>query len=152
MNSKTTRRSAQLISALMILTLLLFASPAGATRTFSLIETGHLHLTSHHAFTLNEQGTASGTIPGTIFIHLNVISTNQVTAEVNIYPSGGSLTGRATASYHPAGAVATFSGTMAIVRGTGKYSHAGGTGLSFSGTVSRTNDAVTVHMTGQMSA
>jgi hypothetical protein len=136
----------------IVSSLLLSTAPAGATRTFSLTETGHLHLTSHHAFTLNEQGSASGTIPGTIFIHLNVVSTNQVTAEVNIYPSGGSLTGKAIASYHPAGAVATFSGTMKIVRGTGKYSHASGTGLSFSGTVSRTNDAVTVHMTGQMSA
>src|SRR5664279_5695483 len=128
------------------------AATAHAARTFSLSESGHLHLTSHHKFTLNEQGSASGTISGTIYIHLNVVSTNRVTAEVNIYPSGGSLTGYANASYHPAGGVASFNGTMTVSRGTGRYSHARGSGLSFSGTVQRVNDAVTVHVNGRMSA
>jgi hypothetical protein len=128
------------------------AATAHTARAFSLSETGHLRLTSHHGFTLNEKGSASGTISGTIYIHLNVVSTNRVTAEVNIYPSGGSLTGNAKASYHPAGAVATFSGTMAIARGTGRYSHAQGSGLSFTGTIQRSNDAVTVHVNGRMSA
>jgi hypothetical protein len=128
------------------------AATAHAARTFSLSETGHLRLTSHHGFTLNEKGYAYGTISGTIYIHLHVVSTNRVTAEVNIYPSGGSLTGYARASYHPAGAVATFNGTMAILRGTGRYSHASGSGLSFTGTVQRSNDAVSVRVSGRMSA
>jgi hypothetical protein len=128
------------------------AATAHASRTISLSETGHLRLTSHHGFTLNEKGSASGTITGMIYIHLTVASTNRVTAEVNIYPSGGSLTGRASASYHPAGAVANFNGTMAIVRGTGRYSHAHGSDLSFTGAVQRSNDAVTVHVNGRMSA
>jgi hypothetical protein len=123
-----------------------------ASRTVSLSDTGHLHLTSKHKFTLNEQGYASGTISGAIYIHLNVISVNHVTAEVNIYPSGGSLTSYATASYHPSGGVATFNGSMYIARGTGRYSHAHGSGLSFTGTVKRENDAVTVHVNGRMSA
>lgn len=127
------------------------SSHARAARTLVLRETGHLHLTSHHGFTLNEQGSASGTISGTIYIHLNVVSTNRVTAEVSIYPSGGSITGRASASYHPSGGVATFNGTMSIARGTGHYSHASGSGLSFSGTIQRSNDAVTVHVNGRMS-
>lgn len=128
------------------------AYTAFAARTISLNETGRLHLTSHRGFTLNEQGAASGTISGTIYIHLNVVSTNRVTAEVNIYPSGGSLTGRASASYRPSGGVASFNGTLQIVRGSGRYSHARGAGLSFSGTVQRANDAVTVHVGGRISA
>jgi hypothetical protein len=128
------------------------AATARAARTFSLSESGHLHLTSKHKFTLNEQGYASGTISGTIYIHLNIVSVNHVTAEVNIYPNGGSLTGYASASYHPSGGVATFNGTMYIARGTGRYSHAHGSGLSFSGTVQRSNDAVSVHVNGRMSA
>src|SRR5664280_2413379 len=64
-------------------------------RTLSLNDTGRLRLTSHHGFTLNEKGSASGTISGTIYIHLNIVSTNRVTAEVSIYPRGGSLTGYA---------------------------------------------------------
>jgi hypothetical protein len=127
------------------------AATAHAAGALSLNETGHLHLTSHHGFTLNEQGSTSGTISGTIYIHLNIVSTNRVTAEVNIYPSGSSITGSASASYHPSGSVASFNGTMSIDRGSGRYHGAHGSGLSFSGTVQRTNDAVTVHVSGRMS-
>jgi hypothetical protein len=125
---------------------------ASASRTFSLSDSAHLHLTGKHKFTLNEQGYASGTISGPIYIHLNIVSVNHVTAEVNIYPRGGSLTSYASASYHPAGGVATFNGTMRVARGTGRYSHAHGSGLSFTGTIKREDDAVTVHVNGRMSA
>jgi hypothetical protein len=127
------------------------AVTARTAGTVSLNDGGRLHLTSHHGFTLNEQGSASGTISGTIYIHLNVVSTNRVTAEISIYPSGGSITGSAGASYHPSGGVASFSGTMSVTRGTGRYSGAHGSGLSFTGTVQRSNDAVTVHVSGRMS-
>jgi hypothetical protein len=118
--------------------------------TITLNDTAHLRLTSHHAFTLNEEGSASGSVAGKIYIHLKVASTNRVTAEVSIYPSGGSVTGYATASYHPSGAVASFNGTMTVERGSGRYNHAHGSGLSFSGTIQRSNDAVTVHVSGRM--
>ncbi|HSZ12434.1 MAG TPA: hypothetical protein VK790_00150 [Solirubrobacteraceae bacterium] len=124
------------------------ARPAG---TMSLSDSAHLHLTSHHSFTLNEQGTAAGTIAGTIYIHLTVASTNHVTAEISIYPRGGSITGEASASYRPSGAVASFAGTMRVVRGSGRYAGANGSGLSFTGTVQRSNDAVTVRVSGRMS-
>ena len=127
------------------------AAAGRAAGTLSLSDTGHLHRTSHHGFTLNEEGSASGTISGTIYIHLNVVSTNRVTAEVSIYPSGSSITGYATADYRPSGAVASFTGTMTIQRGTGRYKGAHGSGLSFTGTIARSNDAVTVHVSGRMS-
>ena len=157
---RTRRATFQLMAAVVLTTLVggVFAGAASSrpatarlARTLWLSETGHLHLTSHHSFTLNERGSASGTISGTIYIHLNVVSTNRVTAEVNIYPSGGSLTGSASASYHPSGAVASFDGTMSVTRGTGRYSGAHGSGLSFSGTIQRANDAVTVRVSGRMS-
>jgi hypothetical protein len=129
-----------------------FAFPsARSAHTMSLSDSANLHLTSHHGFTLNETGTAAGTISGRIYIHLTITSTNSVSAEVNLYPSGGSVTGYATASYRPSGAVATFNGTMRVARGSGRYNHASGSGLSFSGTVHRTNDAVTVHVNGHIS-
>jgi hypothetical protein len=126
-------------------------APAQVSRVLTLNESGNLRLSSHHSFTLNEKGFATGTIPATIYIHLNIVSINRVTAEVSLYPSGGSLTGYATASYRPAGAQATFNGTMSITRGTGRYIHARGSGLSFSGAVQRVNDAVTVRVSGRMS-
>lgn len=124
---------------------------AVASRTVSLNESGNLHLTSHKGFTLNEQGSASGTVRGTIYIHLNVSSTNRVTAEVNIYPHNGSLTGHGSASYRVAGSYASFSGTLSIVRGTGSYSHAHASGLRFTGTIQRKTDAVTVRLSGPLS-
>jgi hypothetical protein len=127
------------------------AARAHAARSITLSDSGHLHLTGHRGFTLNEQGTASGTVSGSIYLHLHIVSVNHVTAEVNIYPSGGSITGHASASYHASGAYATFSGTMSVVRGTGRYARARGTGLSFTGTVKRSNDAVSVRVSGRMS-
>jgi len=122
--------------------------PARAARTISLNDSGHLHLTSKHGFTLNEQGSASGTVRGTIFVHLTIASTKRVTAEVNIYPPGGSITGHATANYRRGSAFATFSGSMSINHGSGSYARSQGSGLSFSGTIQRSNDAVSVHVSG----
>jgi hypothetical protein len=124
---------------------------ARAARTIALNETGRLRLTSKHGFTLNEEGSAVGVIRGKIYIHLKIVSTNRVTAEVSIYPNGGSLTGSASASYHVVGGTARFTGTMSIARGTGSYRTARGAGLGFSGTIARLNDAVTVDLTGNLS-
>jgi hypothetical protein len=124
------------------------APTAHGAKTVSLNESGSLHLTSKHGFTLNEAGTASGTISGTIYVHLKIVSTSHVTAEVSIYPKGGSVTGYGTASYHKEKTSGDFSGTMTVNRGTGSYNNARGSGLSFSGTIQRSNDAVTVHVAG----
>ena len=124
---------------------------AGAARTLNLHESGRLHLTSHSGLMLNEQGTATGTIKGTIYIHLDVASQTHVTAEVNIYPSGGSLTGHGSANYEVGGSYASFSGTLSISRGTGTYAHAHASGLRFTGSIKRVNDATTVEVSGPLS-
>jgi hypothetical protein len=124
---------------------------AHASRTLALNESGRLHLTSKQGFTLNEQGSASGTITGSIYIHLHLTSTNKVTAEVSIYPSGGSLSGNGSATYRVEGAFAVFTGTLAITRGSGKYAHARASALRFTGTIQRRGDAVTVRLSGPLS-
>jgi|SRR5580692_7844777 hypothetical protein len=124
------------------------APVASGARALSLNENGDLRLTSKQGFTLNEQGLASGTVKGTIYVHLKIVSSNRVTAELSIYPSGGSITAQGSASYHKESALAHFSGSIAIERGTGSYAHARGSGLSFSGTIQRSNDSVTVHVAG----
>jgi hypothetical protein len=129
------------------------APSARAARTISLKETGHLHLTGKHDFTLNEQGSASGTIAGTIYVHLTAVSTSRVTAEVNIYRKGGSISGTGAASYRRAGETASFAGTMSIDRGTGNCRHVHGSGLSFTGTIEESRrDAITVHVSGRVSS
>jgi hypothetical protein len=115
-------------------------------------ETGSLHLVSKHGFTLNEQGAAQGTAKGTITVRLKIVSTSRVTAEITISPSSGSISGYGTASYRKGQTSASFSGSMSINHGTGSYSHAQGSGLSFSGTIARSNDAITVHVSGKVSS
>jgi hypothetical protein len=124
---------------------------ARAAGTFELNENANLHLTSKQGFTLNERGHASGTVKGTIYVHLTIVSSSRVTAEMNIYPSNGSITAKGSAAYHRGHSSASFSGSLSVVRGTGAYSHARGSGLSQSGTIQRSNDAVTVHVSGRAS-
>jgi hypothetical protein len=124
---------------------------AGAARTVSLNDSAHLHKTSSHGFNLYESGSASGSLNGSISLHLDVVSTNRVTAQLTVYPHGGSMSGSASGSYHVNGGTASFSGTLTISSGTGSYAHAHGSGLSFSGTIQRSNDAVTVRVSGHIS-
>lgn len=127
-------------------------SDAHAAKVTSLNEVGSLHLVSKHGFTLNEQGTTQGTVKGTITVRLKIVSTSRVTAEITISPNGGSVSGYGTASYHKGQTSASFSGSMSVNRGSGSYSHAQGSGLSFSGTIARSNDAITVHVNGRISS
>jgi hypothetical protein len=132
--------------------LALLAAPTSlAAKTFSLNENGNLHLTSKQGFTLNEGGPASGTVSGTIYVHLKIVSSTHVTAEISIYPHGGSITCSGSAGYKREGSTANFSGALSIDRGTGSYAKARGSGLSFSGTIQRSNDAITVHVSGTAS-
>jgi hypothetical protein len=128
---------------------LVFVASAQASSVY-LNESAHLRLTSHHGFTLNEEGYAHGAVAGKIFIHLHLVSVNHVTAEVNVYPAGSSVTGLASARYSTEGSFANFNGSMSVVRGSGRYRRAHGTGLRFYGTVQRSNDAVSVHLRGWM--
>jgi hypothetical protein len=122
-----------------------------AARAISLNDSGQLHLTSRHGFTLDEQGSASGSVSGPMYVHLTIVSTTRVVAEVNFYPRGGSISGRATASYRRGSSTASFSGTLAILRGTGGYAHVHGSGLSFSGTIRRSDEAIAVEVHGTAS-
>ncbi len=127
-------------------------STAHAARTVSLNDTGHLHKTSKKGFNLYESGSTTGSIAGSISLHLDVVSTNRVTAELTVYPKGGSLTGKASGSYRTNGGTASFAGTLSITHGTGSYAGAHGSGISFSGTIQRSNDSVTVHVNGKFSS
>jgi hypothetical protein len=125
---------------------------ARTARTVSLSETGRLHLTSKHNFTLNETGSATGTATGRIYVHLTAVSTSRVTAQINIYPRSGSISGHGAGSYRRSGATAEFSGAMSIDRGTGSFARIHGTGLSFSGTIAESHgDAITVRVSGRVS-
>lgn len=128
------------------------ASPhATAARSLNLNDSANLHLANKHGIELKEQGNAKGSLGGPLYLQLKVTSTRSVTAFVQVYPNHGSISGNAKANYRVAGSTATFSGTLAITKGSGAYSKAKASALSFSGTIKRSNDAVTVHVSGKMS-
>jgi hypothetical protein len=128
------------------------ASPsAHSASTLDLKDNASLSLSNKKGFELKEAGKASGSLPGTIYLQLKVNSERSVTAEIQVYPSGGSLKASASGSYRvQSSSTATFSGKLNITGGSGRYSKAKGSGLSFSGTVHRPGDAVSVRVSGNM--
>jgi hypothetical protein len=127
------------------------AARGSNARTISLRETGRLHATYKHEFTLYEQGSASGTFTGTLSVRMTLVSTSRATAQIKIVRSGGSISGYATATYRRSRGTASFSGTLTVTGGSGSYTHVHGSGLSFSGTIAQSNDAIAVQMSGTLS-
>ncbi len=127
--------------------------PASArvASTVSLHETGHLHVTSRHEFTLEELGAATGTFSGSIHVRLTLVSTSRATAEVTITRREGSISCAGTAAYRRGGEAATFAGTMSITGGTGRYRRARDSGLRIEGTLQQSSDAITVALSGRVS-
>ncbi len=127
-------------------------SSATAARTVTLNDTGHLRETSHKNFYLNYSGQATGTVGGTLYLHLHVISTNRFTAELSVYPHGSSISGTASGSYRNQGATASFTGTLTVTHGTGSDAGAHGSGIGFHGSTQRANGATTVSVSGHFSS
>lgn len=125
---------------------------ATAARSFRLSDSANLRLNNHKGVELKESGSAKGNLPGQIFIQLRLPSAHFVSAKIQVYPSGGAIDASASAKYtiHTSSS-ASFSGTLTITGGRGRYAHAKGSRLSFSGTVHRPSDAVSVHVSGNMS-
>jgi hypothetical protein len=113
-------------------------------------ESASLHRTAKHGFKLYERGYANGTIKGGIWLELDVVATNRVTAKVSVYPHGGSIWGYGSAAYHVHGSYAEFSGSLTISGGSGGWKGAHGKGLKFAGRIARTNDAVGVSLSGTL--
>jgi hypothetical protein len=128
------------------------APSAHASRTLDLNDSANLNLSNKKGFELKEAGKASGSLSGTIYLQLKVSSERSVTAKIQVYPSGGTLDASASGTYRvQSSSTATFSGSLNITGGSGRYSKAKGSGLSFSGTVHRPGDSVSVRVSGNMS-
>ncbi|HEX4806377.1 MAG TPA: autotransporter [Conexibacter sp.] len=124
-------------------------SAHAARRSLNLRGTAHLHLTRKSGNVLYERGTATGTLPGTVTARL-VTGVTKVTGTVTFYPrSGGSLTLSAVGYPQSAATIVHFTGSCAVLSGTGRFRHALGSG-SFSGTANRRSWAVTVHASAHL--
>ncbi|HEY1688548.1 MAG TPA: hypothetical protein VGF95_06745 [Solirubrobacteraceae bacterium] len=128
------------------------STSARATHTTTLSEVGHLHLLSRHNFTLTEQGSAAGTIAGTLYVRMVAVSSSRVTAEVQIGTRRGTIAASGSGSYRRTDGTASFSGSLSIDSGSGDYADVHGSGLHFSGTIDEAHhDAITVRVSGTVS-
>jgi hypothetical protein len=101
-----------------------------------------------HAF--NEKGRASGTLAGTVAVHVETIASVNGLATITLYLSKGTISGRAATHGRVVGPTAYFEGNMSITGGSGSYAHASGKGLKFTGTLDRQNFHVTAQLHGNM--
>jgi hypothetical protein len=123
-----------------------------AARTLAFNIDSNLRLIGRPGHVLNERGTFSGTQSGTIAIRFTSVTSTSGSATFAAYSSqGGSVSGRTTTKGHVVGAKVYFIGVMSITGGTGRWSHASGRGLRFSGVVDRHNFHATTHIQGTIS-
>ena len=125
------------------------APMAHAANTFNVTDEAHLHVTHSSGELLQEEGPATGALPGTVHVSFRIGTS--VTGSFTLYPrGGGSISGQGSARLHSTGTYASFGGTMSVSHGTGRYAHAHGSS-GFYGTVNRHSDALVVQTTGKLS-
>jgi hypothetical protein len=118
-----------------------------AAHVLKATDTAHLHYVSASGSLLFDEGRATGTLPGNMRVHLNLGTT--FTGSFTIYASGGSIEGRGSATPHGSGTYESFSGTLTVTGGTGRYVHAHGRGGLY-GTFDRENYALVIKTTGSL--
>jgi hypothetical protein len=128
------------------------AEPAAvAARTMAFNLNSNLHLVGRPGHVLNEQGTFSGSQSGTIAIRFMSVTSTSGEATFVAYPRGGGwVSGRTSTKGRVVGANVYFSGSMTITGGSGRWAHASGHGLGFSGVVDRRSFHATTHMQGNI--
>jgi hypothetical protein len=121
---------------------------AHAARTLNGTATAHLHLVKANGSQLDEEGPVIGALPGRMRA---VLTTGLVfSGSFTINTNGGSIDGHGRATTHGSGRDQSFSGSITVTGGSGRYSHAHGrTGLS--GTFDRRTYAMVIKTTGTLS-
>jgi hypothetical protein len=110
-----------------------------------------MHYVKHRssASRLFEEGTARGTIPGSMSAYCSLGAT--FTASFTIYTKDGTIDGHGTATPHANGGLyESFAGTLTVTGGTGRYVHAHGHAGLY-GTFDRRTYALTVQTVGSLS-
>ena len=152
------RSSAILVAILVASTSAAVALPAGAhptrpspnaraAHTLSVNDTARLHLVKSSGSLLLEEGSTSGGIPGKMKANLDVSAT--FTGSFTIYTSHGTIKGHGEAIPHGSGRYESFSGSMVIKGGSGRYAHAHGGG-GFYGTFDRRTYAFVIQTTAKL--
>ncbi len=120
-----------------------------AARVQSVMDSAHLQLVSADGNTLVEKGRASGALPGTVEVSLT-LGDRTATSSFTIRSTGGTISGRGAGTLTPGkGGYDSFGGSVAVVRGTGRFRGASGKGGLY-GSIYRPTDAMSVRVTGKL--
>jgi hypothetical protein len=124
---------------------------AQSASTLAVTDTAHLRFVRESRSQLIDEGTATGTLPGSVRVSFNVDAT--IAATFTIYAHDGAIIGHGTGTLHQSknrsDVYVSFAGTMRVAHGTGRYTHAHGSG-GFYGVIDRHNYAVTIQTTGDL--
>ncbi len=121
--------------------------------TLSINDKAHMSLTGGSGNTLLEEGNATGTLPGKakVSLTLTIAAAAAATSSFTIYPSGGSIAGNGRIRTHlsTSGRYESFSGSLSVDHGTGRYAHAFGMGNIY-GVLDRRHDNAEVQVIGTL--
>jgi hypothetical protein len=102
---------------------------AQAARTLSVKDEGHLHLVRSSGSLLIDEGSASGSMPGRVRVRFTYNGEPSVNAQITIFGHSGSINAHGSGRLSsPTSASPSFKGVLTISSGSGRYSHARGSG------------------------
>jgi hypothetical protein len=116
-------------------------------RSLKATDEAHLRYVSASGSTLYETGRATGTLPGSMRVHMRIGAT--FSGSFTIYAPGGTIEGHGSATPHGAGVYESFSGSLTISGGGGHFRHAHGTARLY-GTFNRNTYALLIQTQGTL--
>jgi tetraprenyl-beta-curcumene synthase len=123
------------------------SSQARAGRSLRASDEAHLRYVSASGSTLYETGRASGTLPGSMRVHMSIGPT--FSGSFTIYASGGTIAGHGTATPHGVGVYESFAGSLTLTGGSGRFRHASGAAKLY-GTFNRNTYALLIQTEGTL--
>jgi hypothetical protein len=123
------------------------AIAARSWRSLKAHDVARLHYVSASGSILYETGAASGTLPGSMRVHMRLAATFSGSFVIRVH--GGSIFGRGRARAHGSGTYESFAGTLTVSGGTGRFKDAHGRAGLY-GVFDRRNYSLTVQTMGTL--
>jgi len=153
---KIALRHRRLWSAIAALAFVLALPTAGGARTQVMARSAHserltidarLHYVNARGSYLMEEGRASGPLAGLVKAKIKI--TANIEGSFTFYPRGGTISGSGSGQLRESGIYASFGGTVRVLGGTGRYTHARGGGGLY-GVYNRKTLGVEIETTGTL--
>src|SRR5271168_4437959 len=143
------RGSTRIKAFAAVLATLVVVSAAHAASLLNVRDEGHLHFVHASGSTILDEGSVSGTFPGSVRVRFLYDGEPEVSAQFTISGHGGSISARGSGRLSsPTSASPSFRGRMTVTGGSGRYAHVHGSGELF-GVYYRRSYALTVQAVGK---